>query len=287
VVRRVEHIGLPGGKRAVLHAIVASLTATALLAIGILLFGDFGQTEGRILMTTILLAGYGLLALPAGFLLDQGRLPGLASTVLLLAAVGFAVNIVVLWNDPPPEALEKTLATVSSFAVASTQIAALAARRRARDPASVRRLFLVSTALALVLAAMITVAAWAGIEAQSFYRILAAGVVLDVLLVSLQPILALTRRAATPHRLRVLVEPAEEIETTVEAPDFATAAASAIRAIERGGTRVLGVSRVDSESVKERRPVCGKPAAPSRAGTDAPRRGRRDTSRLGTTEDWR
>jgi hypothetical protein len=92
------------GKRALLRAIVASLTATALLAIGILLFGHFGQTEGRILMTTMPLAGYGLLALPAGFLFDQERLAGLAWTVLALASAGFAVLAALIWSgDDPPE----------------------------------------------------------------------------------------------------------------------------------------------------------------------------------------
>jgi hypothetical protein len=49
------------GKRLVLLAVAGLLTAAAALAIGILLFGDFGSTEGRILATTALLAGYGLL----------------------------------------------------------------------------------------------------------------------------------------------------------------------------------------------------------------------------------
>jgi len=235
------------GKRALLRAIVASLTTTALLAIGTLLFGHFGQTEGRILMTTLLLAGYGLLALPAGFLFDQERLTGLAGTVLALASAGFAVSAGLIWSgDDPPEELAKTAGTIAAFAVASTQIATLAARRRERDPTSVRRLFRASTALVLVLALMAAAAAWAEIDASVFYRALAAGVVLDVLLVALQPILAVARRVPTAHRVRILVEGGGEVETTVEAPDFASAAAKAIRTLERDGTRVLGVSRIEA-----------------------------------------
>lgn len=235
------------GKRALLRAIVSSLTTTALLAIGILLFGHFGQIEGRILMTTMLLAGYGLLALPAGFLFDQERLTGLAWTVLALASAGFALSAGLVWSgDDPPEELAKTAATIAAFAVASTQIAALAVRRHERDPESVRRLFVASTALVLGLALMATVAAWAEIDASAFYRALAAGVVLDVLLVALQPILAVARREPTTHRLRILVEGGGEVETTVEAPDFASAAARAIRTLERDGARVRGVSRLEA-----------------------------------------
>ena len=56
-------------RRLLLTAVAVSITATALLAIGVLLFGSFGETEGRILGSTMILAGYALLALPAGFLL--------------------------------------------------------------------------------------------------------------------------------------------------------------------------------------------------------------------------
>lgn len=231
------------GRRVLLVAIAASLTATALLAIGILLFGDFGQTEGRILATTALLAGYGLLALPAGFLVDRARLPALAASVLVLAAGGFALAVASVWTSEPPAALDKTVVTVTAFAVASTQTAALAARRRARDPGSVRRLFALSVVLVLVVAGMAAAGAWAEIDRDAYFRILASVAVLDVLAVALQPILALARPEAAVYRLRILVEPAEEIEKTIEAADFATAAARAIRAVERNGRRVVGVSR--------------------------------------------
>lgn len=234
----------PGrSKRILLFAVVTALSTTALLAIGILLLGDFGEREGRILATTALLAAYGLLALPAGFLFDQRRLRGLAATVLVLAATGFAFAVAAVWTGPPDE-LGKALATITAFGVASTQTAALAARRREQDPKAVRRLFAASIALALVLAAMVTAAAWGEIvDNSAYYRILAAVAVLDVLMVALQPLLALTRPVGAAYRLRVFVEPGEMIETTVEAPDLASAAARAIRTIERGGRQVTSLER--------------------------------------------
>ena len=45
------------GKRIMLLAVAGLLSASALLAIGILLVGHFGKTEGRILATTALLGG--------------------------------------------------------------------------------------------------------------------------------------------------------------------------------------------------------------------------------------
>lgn len=234
-----------GRVRILLLAVVVSLSAAALLAIGILLFGEFGDTEGRILGTTALIAFYGLLALPAGVLFDQARLAGLATTLLALAAVGLSLALAAIWSGEPPEELGKSVATVTAFAAALTQTSALAARRRERDPRVVRRLFAVSVALAVVLAALVTAGAWAEIDRQGYFRIVAALAVLDALLVALQPILALTRPVGGVHRLRVLAEPGGEIVATVEAADFAAAAAKAIRAIERNGGRVLRLERIE------------------------------------------
>jgi hypothetical protein len=75
------------GKRILLLAVAGLLSASALLAIGILLVGRFGETEGRILATTALLAGYGLVGLPSTILFDQGRSRRLAVGGLALAAL--------------------------------------------------------------------------------------------------------------------------------------------------------------------------------------------------------
>jgi len=231
------------GRSIVLSAIASALTATALLAIGILLFGNFGQTEGRILATTALLAAYGLLALPAAVLLDQARLRSLATAVLTLAGAGFAVAVTTVWWDDLPEQLGKSLGTFTVFAAALAQTAALSARRRERDPSSVRRLLVLSSWLSLVVAAMISTALWAELDHALYFRILGSLAVLDVLVVALQPLLAFARAPSAAHRLRLLVEPDDEIETTIVAADFATAAAKAIRKVERSGRRVLRLER--------------------------------------------
>jgi uncharacterized membrane protein required for colicin V production len=55
-------------RRGLLLGVAALLSATAALAVAILLFGDVGATEGRILTTTAVLAGSGVLALPVTLL---------------------------------------------------------------------------------------------------------------------------------------------------------------------------------------------------------------------------
>jgi len=230
-------------RQVLLAGIAASLIATALLAVGILLLGHFGQTEGRILTTTALLAAYGLLALPGGLLVDQSRLPGLAAVALTLAAGGFALAVTTVWWPDQPTELGNGLGTVTVFAVASAQVAALALRRQEHDPASVRRLYPLSCALALVVATLFSVAVWAELESVLYFRILGSLAVLDVLAVALQPVLALSRPTTDAFRLRLLVDPDGELLTTTKAPDFAAAVAKAIREVEHNGTRVVRVER--------------------------------------------
>lgn len=226
------------GRRLLLGLIVGALTGTALLAVGILLFGHFGETEGKILGTTAMLAAYALLALPAGFLLDQGRVDPLAWTTLALTVAGFVLGAVTIWADAG-ETFGKSLLTVTVFGVAATQTAGQLAHRR-----TTRTLFPLSVALVLVVAAMATAAAWSEIDSSVFYRLLGAIAVLDVLAVALQPILTAARRDRHSYSLRLTLAGGEEVSTTLDAGDLASAAAKAISRAERGGGRVLAM-RVD------------------------------------------
>jgi hypothetical protein len=196
---------------------------------------------------TALLAGYGLLALPSTILVDQGRSRLLAAGGLVLAAAGASLALAAVWTDnPPPAALGKAVGTATAFALASAQAAALAGRRRESDSASVRRLFALSNALAPGAAAMFTTLLCAEIERESYVRLLAALVVLDLLVVALQPLLARARPVAASYRLRINVGPPDEALTVeVEAPDLAAAAAKAIRGAEREGRRVRGLEVVE------------------------------------------
>jgi hypothetical protein len=231
-------------RRFLLTAVAVSITATALLAIGILLFGSFGETEGRILGSTMILAGYALLALPAGFLFDQWRHLPLAAAVVGLAAAGLVLSLVNVWTGGASSEVGKAVLTATVFAGAAAQTAALAARRAESDPILVRALFTVSCALAVVLATMVSVAAWAQFEDAVYFRILGALAVLDLLTVALQPVLALARSRSEVHHLHLVVDHGEAIETDVEAVDFAAAAARAIREAERDGRRVVRIARV-------------------------------------------
>jgi MFS family permease len=244
-------VELSSARRLFLIALVASMCATAALAVGILLFSEFDSTSGRILGTTGALAFFSLLALPAGVLLDRGRAAPLGWVALGLVALGLALVLVLLWIDwdDDPEKLLKSALTVTAFAAAAAQAAATTARLREEDPRAVRWLYTAGLAASAALATMASAAAWAEIEEAGFYRVLGALAVVAVLVTLLQPILRKTTAPRSPRtggfRLRLTLADGREIERANGGGDFADAVAKAVRGVERHGSHVVRIERLE------------------------------------------
>jgi hypothetical protein len=228
-------------RRLLLFGVAGLLSASALLAIAILLVGRLGSTEGRILGTTALLAGYGIVALPAVWLLDQGRSRTLALATAWLPAVGASLALALIWTPSAPDALGRTVGAATLFALVGTQVSALNARRVERDPLLVRRLFAASCGIGGLIAVLGSAFIVAQPQATLYPRLFGALVVLDLLLVALQPILARARPGGVVHHLRVAVDSGEVVVVTIEGGDLATAAAKAIRSVERDRRHVVGL----------------------------------------------
>ena len=229
------------GRRILLLCVAGLLAASALLAIGILLVGHFGDTESKILGSTAFLAGYGLLAVPAVTLFDQGLLRALALATASLAALSAALALAAVWMPSEPDALGRSAGTASVLTLACTQISILSARRRERDSAVLRRLFATSCGTGVLAAAAGTAFVWGGLQGGDSARLIGALVVLDLALVALQPVLVRARPGGPVHRLRVVRSLGEPVDVTIEGGDLAGAAAKAIRSVERDGSRVVAV----------------------------------------------
>jgi hypothetical protein len=214
--------------------------------------------------TTALLSGFSLLGLPGAALLDQGRAIALGWASLILAAAGLTYSLALLWAES--DRGWQLLVAIVAFAGAAAQASGTTARRRADDPRSVNVLYLTGLAGAVILASLISIAAWQEIERASYYRILGALAVADLLVVLLQPILRRTVRPDRPapaegeaHAFTCTldVRPIElpswaarrednTVDCRIAARDFASAVATAITAFERSGGRVLKIERADT-----------------------------------------
>src|SRR5215218_6694760 len=228
------------------RAVAASLVATAALAMGTLVLGDFGETEGRILLTTASISFFGLLGLPAGVLLDQRRRRPLAIAELATSGLAFllALNLIWIQWDDAGDAAWKSFVVVTTVAGALTQAAGVEVRRRQTDPAWISRLALASHATGALLATLVAVAALAEIDSGGYYRGLGAVAVANVLLVALQPILRrMAGQPAAAYRFVCVLDDGRRDAGERGGRDFPAAVADAIRELEGGDAREIGVER--------------------------------------------
>lgn len=233
-------------RRALLLGVAVLVALSAVLAAAILLFGDFGETEGRVLGTAAVLAAHGALVVPATVLLDRDAARPLALALVAAAVAGVATWTWVIWVDSGGEGPWRVAGTTATLVVALAQVAATTARRRGSDPPAVRGLFLASIALAAVVAVIVLVTIWGGADdAEWLGRILAAAAVADVGAVALQPLLARAAAPPVPVRLRMTLADGSSHEREERAPDLAAAMAAAVRAVERSGDRVARVEVLD------------------------------------------
>jgi len=247
------------GRRTLLLAVAGLMCAAAALAIGILLFGDFGDTEGRVLVTTFLLAVHATIAVPAAILRDQRRLPALALLVAALATLSAALNTVSVWWEDVGDTFGKTMGTVAIFLIVAVVTAALATR-------PLHRLFFPSVALAVVVATLATVALWAEVEQSWYLRVLGALGVLEVLLVALQPLLLRLGREEAARPLRLVDTSGRTSEVVVKADSVAEAVARAIHGLEREGGHVRSVEVLERTGAGGNGPTSGCAVRPLAAG---------------------
>jgi hypothetical protein len=226
-------VEISSGKRLFLVGLVVSLTATALLAIGILLFAEFDDTSARVLATTGLIGLFSLLSLPASLLLDRGEARLLGFATIAAAAVGLVLSFVLIWGEVDDDTATSWAVTIALAAGALAQAAATTSRHRATDSATLRGLYFGAIAAGALLAVMLSWAAWGDVEDGTFYRFVGALAVADLLLVLLQP--AVRRMGRAPTRT------ASRLVLTLDARPSEEAVAAAVDALERHGLHVENV----------------------------------------------
>jgi hypothetical protein len=175
--------------RALLLLTIGALCLAALVAIGILLFGNFGETEGKILLTVVAIAGYSLLGLAATTALGRG--PGwLGPLGVGVSAVGFILFVGLIWIAPEGSLLGRLMGTflILAVAIAHAALLLLLTRRTSGGPVgTVRRATLAASA---VLTGMIVVPILTEWEPSGIYvRLLGTIAVLAALGTLLVPIL--------------------------------------------------------------------------------------------------
>ena len=94
---------------------------------------------------------------------------------------------------------------------------------------------------------MATAALWAETEREAHLRLLGAIIVLDILLVALQPVLLRLRHEQVDRRLRIADTSGRTVDVTVHSASLADAVARAIRSVERDGRHVHSLELLELE----------------------------------------
>ena len=85
-------------RRTFVYVLIASVALSALIGIGVLLFGDFGTIEVRILMTTLTVTVTSIFGLACGACLESGRARVLPIAGIALSIVSALMCFFIIWS---------------------------------------------------------------------------------------------------------------------------------------------------------------------------------------------
>jgi hypothetical protein len=169
-------------RRAVVAVTISSFTIAALMGIGALLgAGDFGETEVRILLTTVLMGSTSVLTLCCLVVVGKRfEAVGVIGFLVILAAT--ALGLLLVWGSGPDDlgdTVFETFGVASVMSVTLAQVCLLLGLAGARRP--LRYLLWATIGLALLLAAQVSALIFEYQPGDGYARFLGVVAILDVL----------------------------------------------------------------------------------------------------------
>jgi hypothetical protein len=213
-------------KRSAGWALVAGLTIAALTAVGALVAGSLGDTELRVILTSI---GFAISSSTAATgaaqrLRPSARLALLGTATALLSGLAFVLLVAGLWtntDDWGSEEVWRAFGCSALLAIAGAHACLVLGARRSSDSDAVSALVFGSLALAALdtLGGILPIAGLVDDVDEDAAKVLAATLVLLVLTTVLQPILRRLQRAPATTPTTALERFAGEVEAVAERID--------------------------------------------------------------------
>lgn len=117
-------------KKFFLYLLIASVALSALIGVGVILFGNFGEFETRVLLTALTVTVTSILGLACGAYLETGRGKALPVCGIVFAAASAVMWFILIWHDPSQnEYFGRTLMSVTLFAAAFSHVSLLSLAR--------------------------------------------------------------------------------------------------------------------------------------------------------------
>ena len=191
---------VPAARKGAIYGIIISFSAAALVGIVALLGGDFGETQGKILLTTVLFGAFSITALCHLAIADRAmRVVGILG--LLASGVGLVTGMVLIWrswDSPGVDDWFRVFATAGIVAVSfahANLLLLLAGRQRAAI-----RYGLMATLVAIGIVAIMLIVPVVtngdipGQDGDLYWRVFGVVAILDVLGTVVVPVLAIFLR---------------------------------------------------------------------------------------------
>ncbi|MBE7515388.1 MAG: hypothetical protein HS105_02075 [Chloracidobacterium sp.] len=116
-------------KRIFLYSLIASVTVSAVLGIVVILLGDYGDTEVRILLTTLTITVMSILGLACGAYYETERAALLPIAGVISTVIAGVMTLVTIWRSAEGTIFVKTELTALIAAVAFAHISLLSLAR--------------------------------------------------------------------------------------------------------------------------------------------------------------
>jgi hypothetical protein len=117
-------------KRLFLYTLIGSVVVSALIGIGVILLGNFGELEVRVLMTTLTVTITSILGLANGAYYESGRGKRLATVGIVVSIIAAVMSLLIVWNvfDDYENYIKASL-TAMLFAVSTSHLSLLSLAR--------------------------------------------------------------------------------------------------------------------------------------------------------------
>jgi len=155
-------------KRSLVRIVIALIAINAAMAVFVLLSGEIGDTEGKILLTSLLATATAVLAMVCAPALTARRLRPVPSIGIAAAGIGFVMVTVGVWAEPDAVWFGKASGSAYLVAVAAALACLLSAW-----PIRGRSSWVGTAAYALVALVTLLLLAglWFEIDASGFWRV--------------------------------------------------------------------------------------------------------------------
>lgn len=117
-------------KRLFLYTLIGSVVVSALLGISVILFGNFGELEVRVLMTTLTVTVTSILGLANGAYYESGRSLRLPMVGIVASLAAALMTLLIIWTDlDDNDTFLKASVTAMMFAISTSHLSLLSLAR--------------------------------------------------------------------------------------------------------------------------------------------------------------